>query len=66
LEYVGQAPLLRVPVSFQGVYADISRRLGDIRVENLGQEVSLWRLGWEVAVDDELAAENATFIWSVL
>jgi hypothetical protein len=60
LENVRKTPASGVPVSLQGVDADISTGLSHIGVEDLGQEEALRRLVGEVSIDDELAPENAS------
>lgn len=66
LEDVGQAPLLRVPISFQGIYTDIALRLRDIWMEDLCEEVTFGWLARELSIDHELATEDATFEGRVL
>ena len=39
LEYIRQRPACWVPILFQGVYTDFSRRSCNIRMENLSEEV---------------------------
>jgi hypothetical protein len=66
LEYVRQAPFLRVPVSLQRVHADVSRRLRHIWVKDFGQEIALRRLLRKLAIYHQLASENSTSEWRII
>mmetsp|Transcript_5554 Transcript_5554/g.9512 ORF Transcript_5554/g.9512 Transcript_5554/m.9512 type:complete len:224 (-) Transcript_5554:61-732(-) len=59
LEDVGERPLGGVPVLLERVHADVPGGLGDVGVEDLGQEVALRRLVGKLTVDDESTAEDA-------
>ena len=59
LQDVADIPLLRVPVLFESVHADLTTRLSHVWVENLGQKVTLRWLLREISVDLESTPEYA-------
>jgi len=59
---VFEGPLDRVPISLERIDADFTRVLRYIRVENLGQKVTLWCTLRESTFNNEFAPENATFV----
>lgn len=58
LEYVRQAPFLRVPIPLQRIDANVAGRLRDIRVKNLCQEVAFRRFLGKLIVYYQLASKD--------
>ena len=59
-ENVSKTPLLRIPIPFESIDANVAGGSGHIRVEDLRQEVALWGSLGEVGANHKLTTENAS------
>jgi hypothetical protein len=62
-ENVLQRPLRWVPVPLEGIYADVSRRRGHVRMENFGEKETFWRASGEAGLQHKFAPEYASVVW---
>ena len=55
--------IILLPISFQRIDTNLTIGFGHIRMEDLGEEESLWWGRWEIATDNQLDSEYSSFEW---